>query len=103
MGPKTAEGFSSSNADKAFFSCKGIDMEKGITDGNEMFSQAKQVMMHSAREAILAVDSSKFDRIAFSKLRNVEDMDTIITDKKPENRWMSFFQKNGIKCIYPEG
>ena len=68
-----------------------------------MFSQAKQVMMHSAREAILAVDSFKFDRIAFSKLCNVEDMDTIITDKKPENRWMSFFEKNGIKCIYPEG
>lgn len=103
VGPKTAEGFSSFNADKAFFSCKGIDMEKGITDGNEMFSQTKQVMMHSAREAILAVDSSKFDRTAFSKLCNVEDMDTIITDKKPENRWMSFFEKNGIKCIYPEG
>lgn len=103
VGPKTAEGFSSFNADKAFFSCKGIDMEKGVTDGNEMFSQAKQVMMHSARESILAVDSSKFDKIAFSKLCDVSDMDTVLTDKKPDDRWMVFFERNGIRCIYPEG
>jgi len=102
VGPKTAEGLSSYNADKAFFSCKGIDMEKGITDGNEMFSQVKQVMMYSAKESILAVDSSKFDKIAFSKLCEIRQMSKIITDRKPDEKWMSYFEKNGIHCMYPE-
>lgn len=102
VGPKTAEGLGSFNADKAFFSCKGIDMEKGITDGNEMFSQVKHVMMYSAKESMLAVDSTKFDKVAFSKLCDVRSMSTIITDKKPDDKWLGYFEQNGIKCIYPE-
>ena len=102
VGPKTAEGLACFNADKAFFSCKGIDMEKGITDGNEMFSQVKQVMMYSARESILAVDSTKFDKIAFSKLCDIKSMSTILTDKKPDDKWLTFFEQNQIHCIYPE-
>ncbi len=102
VGPKTTDGFGSFNADKAFFSCKGLDMDKGITDGNEMFSQVKQVMMRSARESILAVDSSKFDRIAFSKLCDLRDMSAIVTDKKPDEKWLAYFEKNRINCIYPK-
>lgn len=102
VGPKTAEGFSSFNADKAILSCKGIDIEKGVTDGNEMFSQAKQVMMQSARETILAIDHSKFDRIAFSKLCGAGAMDVVITDRKPDERWLSFFERNRVECVYPD-
>lgn len=102
VGPKTAEGLSSFNAEKAFFSCKGIDMEKGITDGNEMFSQAKQVMMKSAKESLLAIDSSKFDKVAFSKFCDANAIDAVITDKKPEERWLAFFEQYHINCIYPQ-
>ncbi|MCD8325918.1 MAG: DeoR/GlpR family DNA-binding transcription regulator [Lachnospiraceae bacterium] len=102
VGPKALESLSSFNADKAFFSCKGIDIDRGITDGNEMFTQIKQVMMHSAARSILAVDSSKFDKIAFSRLCDVKDMQTIIMDQKPEERWLTFLEGCGIECLYPE-
>ena len=102
VGARAMDCFGEFNADKAFFSCKGIDMEKGITDGNEMFSQVKQVMMYSARESILAVDSTKFDKIAFSKLCDIKSMSTILTDKKPDDKWLTFFEQNQIHCIYPE-
>ncbi len=102
VGPKTAEGISSFNADKAILSCKGIDLVKGVTDGNEMFSQAKQVMMQSAQETILAIDSSKFDRVAFSKLCSADAMDVVITDHKPDERWLSFFRRSHVECVYPE-
>ena len=77
-------------------------MEKGITDGNEMFSQVKHVMMYSDKESMLAVDSTKFDKVAFSKLCDVSSMSTIITDKKPDEKWLGYFERNGIKCIFPE-
>ena len=102
VGPKTTESFSGFNADKAFLSCKGIDMERGVTDGNEMFSQAKQVMMQSARERILCVDHTKFDRIAFSRLCGAGDADIVITDRRPDERWMSFFERYHVKCVYPQ-
>lgn len=102
VGPKTVEGFSSFNADKAILSCKGIDIIKGVTDGNEMFSQAKQVMMQSAKETILAIDSSKFDKIAFARLCSANAMNVVITDRKPDERWLSFFEQNHVECVYPE-
>lgn len=102
VGPQTAESFCAFNADKAFLSCKGMDMEKGVTDGNELFSQAKQMMMKSARESILAIDSSKLDKIAFSKLCEPADLDVVITDEKPQERWLSYFDSQNITCIYPK-
>lgn len=102
VGPKTVDGFANFYADKAIFSCRGLDMQKGATDGNELFTQAKQAMMRSAAESILVVDHSKFDRIAFSRLCNFNALHAIVTDRKPDERWMEFFQQNKITCIYPE-
>lgn len=102
VGPKTVEGISSFHAEKAILSCKGIHMEKGITDGNELFSQAKQVMLRSAQEAIFAIDHSKFDKIAFSKLCDMRQVNTIITDMKPDDTWLAYFEQNHINCIYPD-
>ncbi len=102
VGPKTEAGFLSFNVEKAIFSCKGLDPEKGLTDGNEMFSQTKQAMMKASRETILAVDSSKFDRVAFSRLCDVSRVGTIVTDRKPSDRWISYLEKNHVTCIYPK-
>jgi DeoR/GlpR family transcriptional regulator of sugar metabolism len=102
VGPKTAEMVSSFYAEKAFFSCKGLDMDKGITDGNELFSDAKQVMMRSAKEAILAADSTKFNKVAFSKLCEVGQVSMVITDQCPDEKWLNFFNRHNISCLYPK-
>lgn len=101
VGPHAIEGLSSYNVEKAILSCKGIDIEKGITDGNEQFSQAKQTMQRSAKQSIFAIDSSKFEEIAFSKICDVNQADIIVTDEKPDDRWLGFFEKVGVKCLYP--
>ncbi len=102
FGPKAIEGLSSYNVEKAFISCKGIDLDKGITDGNEQFSQVKQTMLKSAKTSILAVDSSKFSTIAFSQICGLDSLDVIVTDKKPSEAWLGYFDKVGVDCIYPE-
>lgn len=102
VGPKAVECIRSFNADKVILSCKGIDMEKGITDANEMFSQVKQTMLGSAAEKILAVDYTKFDKVAFSKICSITDIDMIVTDVKPSEEWMEYFSSKGIRCLYGE-
>jgi len=101
FGPRAIEGLGAFNVEKAIFSCKGIDMEKGITDGNELFSQAKQTMLKSARQSILAVDHSKFDTVAFSKICDIRKVDVLVTDEKPEEKWLDLFRELGIRCVYP--
>jgi len=100
VGPRAIDGIRTMNADKVIISCKGIDMEKGITDANELFSQVKQTMLDSGAEKILAVDSSKFDNVAFSYICDPIDVDIVITDCKPSEAWMSYFTEKGIRCIY---
>lgn len=102
VGPRAVEGLSAFNVEKAIMSCKGFDVEKGITDGNEQFSQAKQTMMKSAKKIILAVDSSKFDTVAFSKVCDVNQINIVVTEEKPNAKWLEVFDSLGIECLYPE-
>lgn len=102
VGPRALEGINSFNADKVILSCKGIDMDKGITDANEMFSQVKKAMLHSAKQKILAADSTKFEQVAFSQICEVTDIDMVVTDKRPSEAWMEYFKDKGITCLYGE-
>lgn len=102
LGIRAAESIQTYNADKVFLSCKGLDIEKGVTEGNDEASSIKQSMIQSAKKVYLTVDSSKFDRVAFSKTCPLSRLDVVVTDQKPEQRWMDAFEKNGVQCIYPE-
>ena len=102
VGPKAMDGICSFNADKVFLSCKGLDLEKGITDANEMFSQVKQTMLKSARQRILAADHTKFDNVAFSKICDLTNVDMVVTDVCPSREWMAYFEEKGIQCLYGE-
>lgn len=102
VGPRAMEEIASYHADKVILSCKGIDMQKGITDANDLFSQVKQTMLRSAKEKILAVDCTKFGRIAFSRICQFDEIDLVVTDVKPSDEWMKFFEEKGIRCLYGE-
>ena len=102
VGPRAVEGLGEYNVEWTIISCKGIDLEKGITDGNALFTQAKQTMLQSAQKSILAVDHTKFDRIAFSKICEIRDIDILVTDERPSDQWMEIFSRNDITCLYPE-
>lgn len=100
VGPKATDVIKSFYADKVILSCKGIDMDKGITDANEMFSQVKQVMLRSAGQKILVVDHTKFNNVAFSRICELSSIDMVVTDIRPSEEWMSYFAEKGIECLY---
>jgi len=102
VGPQVLDGLKGYNAEIAVISCKGIDMERGITEGNEQFASAKQGMMGASMKCYLAVDHSKFGNVAFTKICDFSRIDAVITDKKPDDKWVFLFQEQGIECIYPE-
>ncbi|MCD8230593.1 MAG: DeoR/GlpR family DNA-binding transcription regulator [Clostridiales bacterium] len=101
-GPRAIAGIKEFHADKAIISCRGIDMKKGLTDTNIMFSQVKQTMLDNAAERILAVNSSKFDQVCFSRICDLSGVDTVVTDKIPTEAWMTYLSDKGVKCIYGE-
>ena len=88
------------HVDLAICSCKGLDMNMGITDSNEKDSVIKQAIFSAADKRILAVDSSKFDKISFVRVCDVSEVDTIVTDSQPSDRWADYCKENNIDLIY---
>jgi len=87
------------NVDKAVISCKGVDLEKGITESNESEAEIKNIMRSCAKTTILAIDHSKFDNISFVKALDLNKNDIVVTDKLEHDKWNQFFEDKGIKVI----
>ena len=101
VGPQTDRMLSSYHVDKAIISCKGIDMTAGVTDSDDLHANNKRTMLKAAKERILAIDSSKFGKTAFTEIGTLSDITTVITDEKPEEKWLQVFKDSGIECMYP--
>jgi DeoR/GlpR family transcriptional regulator of sugar metabolism len=80
VGPLAERSLSMYHVNKAFLSCKGVHLEKGISDSNEMQALFKRQMMDISDETILMVDSSKFGKRAFSHIASIDKISSIITD-----------------------
>lgn len=102
VGHVTDKTIRSYYVDKAVVSSKGLDIDKGFTDSDERHANNKRSMLESARVKILAVDSSKFERVSFAKIGDLRDITMIVTDTKPEDKWLKKFAEFNVECIYPE-
>ena len=103
IGHQTESMLAEYFVDKCFISCKGIDLKAGITDLSESYASLKKTMLATAKKKILAVDSTKFDTVAFAKVADFSEISTIVLDKEPNDVWKERLQQSGIDCIYPEG
>ncbi|MBE6546174.1 MAG: DeoR/GlpR transcriptional regulator [Ruminococcaceae bacterium] len=99
-GSSAEKMINSYHVDTAICSCKGLDMTLGITDSNENDSLIKQAMIGSAERRILALDSEKFDKKSFVKVCKASDIDIIVTDSEPSEKWFGFCHENGIELLY---
>ncbi len=99
-GSTAMENINSYYADKVILSCRGIDTIRGIMESNEGEVGIKRTMIKCGKTIILVVDHTKFDSYAIVTLFNFKDIDIVVTDIKPCDRWMRFFEDNDIRCIY---
>ena len=101
LGSRTEEVIRSYYVDKVIFSCKALNEELGIMESQEAFGTTKKAMIASGKSRILVVDSTKFDQKAFSVAGKLRDVEVVITDKKPSDKWLGRFEELKIKCVYP--
>jgi DeoR/GlpR family transcriptional regulator of sugar metabolism len=87
VGHQAEKMISSFHVDKTIISCKGLDTEKGISDSNELEAHIKKLMIDSANVKILAADSTKFDKQSFTKICDLSEIDMIVTDAMPDQKW----------------
>lgn len=97
-GSEAVKMISDFNADYAFVSCRGLDREKGITDGNIEGGEIRRRMLKQASRRILAVDYTKFDHAHIFCIDRYQDVDLMVVDKLPGS-WSDFLAAKNIRVI----
>lgn len=82
VGPLAERSLEDYHVDKVFLSCKGVHIDRGISESNEMQARVKKKMIGMADQVILLVDSSKFGVQALTKVADIKQVHTLITDQK---------------------
>lgn len=102
LGSRTEEAIRSYYVDKVIISCKALDHNWGIMESQEAFGSTKKAMLASGRKKILVIDSTKFDQTAFSVAGSLRDVDVVVTDRKPSDKWLQHFEDMEVECKYPK-
>lgn len=100
VGYQAEKMIDSFHVDKAIISCKGLDIDKGMTDSNEMEAHVKKLMLDSANKRILAADSTKFDKISFTRIGNLSEINMIVTDSEPNEKWFKVADSLNIDIFH---
>lgn len=102
VGSQTQEMIQNYHVDKAIISCKGLDAAFGITDSSEFHSLTKQAMLKAAKQTILALDSSKFDKASFVRIAHLDEIDMVVTERQPNETWQQIFRETNTACVCPK-
>lgn len=100
QGYVAKEALKNYNIDIALISCKGISLEQGVSDTDEMEADIKKEMLAHANSVILMADDSKFDRVAFARIANLDTFNLILTNKKPGIDWINKFSQLSIDILF---
>jgi DeoR family deoxyribose operon repressor len=86
-------------ADKAFVSAAGVHADLGITCANPYEIETKTAVLNSSKTKILIADSSKFGKTKSSYFAELNNFDTIITDRELPENYKNIINELGIELI----
>lgn len=99
VGPLTAGAIEQFNADVALISCKAISRDGGVMEANVPDAEVKRAFLRRSQRACLLVDSDKFDRTALITVCGFDEIDTVVTDRKPADDWLALFERHDVELV----
>lgn len=99
VGPLAERSLAAYHVSKVFLSCKGVHLERGISESNELQARIKEQMISIADEVILLADYSKFGFRAFTHVADLSQVDVIITDNGVPAEQLEKLRDQGITVI----
>lgn len=87
------------NLQKAFFSAKGLSLENGLTDVNQLEVGAKRAFLRRARHIIAVMDGSKWAQVSFISFASLDQIHTVITDSSAPSAMISKLRERGVEVV----
>lgn len=86
---------------KAFTGADDIAIDAGISGADVVTVGFAKLVLTQASEVIFVGDNTKFDNPALYKIADIDQLDYIVTNTRPAERWLQLAKKKNIKLIYP--
>jgi DeoR family fructose operon transcriptional repressor len=81
---------------KAFLSCSGFSLERGMTEVNLAEAQLKRKVIESSQELFALVDSSKFGKEDLTSFARPEKIRRLFTDRQLSPEWRERLRQAGM-------
>ena len=86
-------------ADYCIFSAGGIDTRGELLEYHESEAAVVKAMLECSRKSVLAVDHSKFGRLASVRIGSLHEITTLVTDKKLPANIDKVLKNSALKVI----
>ncbi len=87
---------------KAFMGLSGFTSEGGAANNSYHEAEIKRMVIKQSNKVILMADSTKFDKTASICFCATNEINTFITDKEPNEKYVDLFKANGITLLYKQ-
>jgi DeoR family transcriptional regulator, myo-inositol catabolism operon repressor len=102
VGQEVVEMLRKFNANTVFLAATSLSLEKGLTNSLTIETAVKKTMMQVSEQVILLVDHTKFDTVSLVKFADVQDVDVIVTDRMPPQKYFDYCAEHAQKIIVAE-
>lgn len=80
VGSTTQAAYRELQADKAFLSAEGVDIQYGISNDNIVEGEVKRAIIDAAREVTVVADFSKLGKVTLSRIVPISAVQRLVTD-----------------------
>lgn len=87
-------------AQYCFTSCNGIDLINGLTFSTDLDLTLIRACRENCSKLVVLADHTKFGMTYYFKTLGIKEIDIIITDQEPEEKWITYCEENSITLIY---
>ena len=87
--------------DVCVLSCRSLDLENGIYEGDEEEAYFKNTMVEHSRRVIIVADHTKFNKTSLIRTLPYEKVDVLVTDRKPSDEWINRLEGKNVRILYP--
>lgn len=101
VGVNAVENFQAFRADKYFVSADGITSD-GLFTSNLEEGQIAKIIMSNAKENIVLIDSSKFERIGSLNFAPLSKIHTLVTDSHIQPDFVNYLKESGVKVVFAQ-
>ena len=98
-GPVTERSLRNYYYDLAIVGVSGLDIERGITVDSQLNAVCLEIMLQHARKRIIVADHTKFNRVSYTFLADLDSVDLIVTDRPPPAEYTHYFQQRKGRIV----